>query len=47
MAGCPWGDKEDQALLAAFVTGAAVTDMAAQLGRTQFKGIRQLNLIEI
>lgn len=34
MAGRPWGEKEDQALLAAFGAGTTVKDMAAKHGRT-------------
>lgn len=34
MAGLPWGDEEDQALLAAFDAGSTVKDMALKHGRT-------------
>jgi hypothetical protein len=34
MAGRPWGQEEDQALLAIFDAGAAVKDIAAKHGRT-------------
>jgi hypothetical protein len=34
MAGRPWGDEEDQALLAAFDASATVKEMAAKHGRT-------------
>lgn len=33
-AGRPWADEEDQALIAAFDTGATVKDIAAKHGRT-------------
>jgi hypothetical protein len=34
MAGRPWGDEEDQALMAAFEAGTTVKDMAAKHART-------------
>lgn len=34
MAGRPWGEEEDQALLAIFDSGASIKDIAAKHGRT-------------